>query len=45
MDWLDDDGAKGVVKEIRKQVDDAVTFAEESPNPDPSERERHVYAD
>lgn len=45
MDWLDDAGAKGVVKDMRKQVDDSVTFAEESPSPDPSERERHVYAD
>ncbi|MCZ6644784.1 MAG: pyruvate dehydrogenase (acetyl-transferring) E1 component subunit alpha [SAR324 cluster bacterium] len=44
LDWLDDESAKALEKEVRKEVDDAVTFAEESPLPDPSERERHVYA-
>ena len=45
MGWLDEAGAKGIEKEVRKELEDSVTFAEESPNPDPSERDRHVYAD
>jgi pyruvate dehydrogenase E1 component alpha subunit len=45
LDWLDDAGAKAQTKEVRKEVDDSVTFAEESPHPDPSERDRHVFAD
>ncbi len=44
LEWLDEAGAKALEKEVRKEIDDAVAFAEESPFPDPSERERHVYA-
>jgi len=45
LDWLDDAGAKALTKAVRKEVEDSVTFAEESPNPDPGERSRHVFAD
>lgn len=44
MDWLDEAGAKALDKESRAKVNEAVVFAEESPVPDASERERHVYA-
>ncbi len=44
LDWLNDESAKALEKEVRKEVEDAVVFADESPLPDPSERERHVYA-
>lgn len=44
LDWLDEAAAKELEKAVRKEVEDAVTFAEESPLPDPEERERHVYA-
>ena len=45
MGWMDEAGAKAHEKELRKEVEDSATYAEESPYPDPSERERHVYAD
>ena len=44
LNWLDEVGAKALEKEVRKEVADAVTFADESPEPGPEERERDVFA-
>ena len=44
LNWLDEVGAKAMEKEVRKEVADAVTFADESPEPGPEERERDVFA-
>jgi len=44
LDWLGEAEHKELVREVRKEVLDAVTFAEESPEPEPAERERHVFA-
>jgi pyruvate dehydrogenase E1 component alpha subunit len=40
--WLDEDGAKEIESAVRKEVLDAVAFAEQSPEPDLSERDLHV---
>ena len=44
LNWLDEVGAKAMEKEVRKEVTEAVTFADESPEPGPEERERDVFA-
>ena len=43
--WMTEAQAKGIEKEVREEVVDAVNFADESPMPDLSERDMHVYAD
>jgi pyruvate dehydrogenase E1 component alpha subunit len=45
LSWLDEDGAKDIDRDVRKEVLEAVNFADESPEPDLSERDRDVYAD
>src|ERR1051325_8113764 len=42
---LDDAGLDGLDAEVRAEVDDAVRFADESPDPDPTELTTHVLAD
>lgn len=41
--WSDDDGLAAVRDAIRKEVDEAVAWAEASPYPDASELTEHVY--
>jgi pyruvate dehydrogenase E1 component alpha subunit len=41
---LDDAGMATLEAEVKAEVEDAYTFAEESPDPDPSELFEHVYA-
>jgi len=42
---LDQTGLDAMDAEIRKEVEDAVRFADESPDPDPAELTTHVLAD
>jgi pyruvate dehydrogenase E1 component alpha subunit len=42
---LDDQEIQKIDEEVTAQVEDAVTFAEESPEPDPKDLYRDVYAD
>jgi pyruvate dehydrogenase E1 component alpha subunit len=42
-DLLDEAGYEALDREIRAEVEDAVTFAEESPDPDPAELHQDVY--
>ncbi len=44
LKWLDEPAGKDLERDVRQEVVDAVNFAEESPEPEPAERERHVYA-
>jgi pyruvate dehydrogenase E1 component alpha subunit len=39
------DDFDGIEAEVRKIVEDAVTFADESPFPDPEDLGKYVYAD
>jgi pyruvate dehydrogenase E1 component alpha subunit len=41
---LDDDHLAEIEKKVREQVEHAVRFADESPEPDPAELYTHVYA-
>lgn len=43
LGWMDDAAAKAMDKEVRQEILDAVEFAEESPDPDPAARDRHVF--
>jgi pyruvate dehydrogenase E1 component subunit alpha len=45
LGWLAEPDAKSLEKDVRQEVIDAVNFAEESEEPPPEERDRHVYAD
>lgn len=45
LKWLSEDASKDLEKQARKEAADAVKYAEESPAPDMSERDLHVYAD
>jgi pyruvate dehydrogenase E1 component subunit alpha len=42
---LDDAGLEALDAEVRAEVEDAVRFADESPDPSPDELNRHVLAD
>jgi pyruvate dehydrogenase E1 component alpha subunit len=44
LEMLDDAGVQSIEAAVAAQVADAVTFAEESPDPDPSELYTDVYA-
>ncbi len=44
LGWFSAAQAKQIDKEVQKEVLDAITFAEESPEPALSERTTHVYA-
>ncbi|CAD5175325.1 unnamed protein product [Musa acuminata subsp. malaccensis] len=43
MSWLLPLSSKDIEKEVRKEVDDAIALAKESPMPDPSELFTNVY--
>jgi pyruvate dehydrogenase E1 component alpha subunit len=43
-DLLDDKGLEEIETRVRQEVDHALRFAEESPEPDPKELYTHVYA-
>jgi pyruvate dehydrogenase E1 component alpha subunit len=45
QDLLDDEKMRKLELEVRHQVDDAVKFADESPNPEPEELFRDVYSE
>ena len=45
MKWSKDEELKEVEKDARREITEAVAFADESPEPDASERERHVFTD
>ena len=43
--WLSEDKIKEIKDEVKKLVEESVTFAEESPEPDPKELYEDVYSD
>lgn len=45
LKWSDEAKMKALDKEVRAEVVDSVNYAEQSPDPDMSDVQRHVYAD
>ena len=45
MKWSSDEDLKEVEKDARREITESVAFADESPEPDISERDRHVFSE